>query len=168
MASEGIVHYASPSGRWVIFATVLGSGMAAIDATVVGIALPTIGRDFHATLAALHWVVSGATLTTVALAGIVYGLIEGPSKGWADPLVLVSLVVGVVCAVAFVFAERQSPAPMLPLSLFSLRQFTVTNGVTFVVYAALGGVLFLLPVTLQVVGHYSPLEAGLSLLPLTA
>jgi MFS family permease len=76
--------------------------------------------------------------------------------------------VGVVSAVAFVFAEQRSPAPMLPLSLFSLRQFTVTNGVTFVVYAALGGVLFLLPVTLQVVHHYSPLEAGLSLLPLTA
>ena len=57
---------------------------------------------------------------------------------------------------------------MLPLGLFRARQFTVTNAVTFVVYAGLGGVLFLLPVVLQVVDHYSPLESGLALLPLTA
>jgi predicted MFS family arabinose efflux permease len=56
---------------------------------------------------------------------------------------------------------------MLPLGLFRSRQFTVTNGVTLVVYAGLGGVLFLLPVVLQVVDHYSPLESGLALLPMT-
>jgi MFS family permease len=49
-----------------------------------------------------------------------------------------------------------------------VRQFTITNAVTFIVYGALGGALFLLPVQLQVSGHYSPLESGLSLLPLTA
>jgi len=59
--------YASAAGRWVIAATVLGSGMAAIDATVVGIAIPTIGRDFHATLGTLQWVVTGYTLTLAAL-----------------------------------------------------------------------------------------------------
>ena len=56
---------------------------------------------------------------------------------------------------------------MLPLGLFANRQFAVTNAVTFVVYAGLGGVLFLLPVALQVVDHYSPLESGVALLPLT-
>jgi MFS family permease len=56
---------------------------------------------------------------------------------------------------------------MLPLSLFKVRQFTTTNAVTFVVYAGLGGALFLLPVNLQVVGHYTPLQSGLALLPLT-
>jgi hypothetical protein len=56
---------------------------------------------------------------------------------------------------------------MLPLGIFRARQFTATNAVTFVVYAALGGALFLLPVQLQQVSHYSPLEAGSSLLPLT-
>jgi MFS family permease len=56
---------------------------------------------------------------------------------------------------------------MLPLGIFRNRQFSATNAVTFVVYAALGGELFLLPVVLQVVAGYSPLASGLSLLPLT-
>jgi predicted MFS family arabinose efflux permease len=57
--------------------------------------------------------------------------------------------------------------PMLPLALFRVRQFAATNTVTFIVYAALTGATFLLPVMLQVVWHYSPLESGLALLPLT-
>ena len=61
------VRYRSVAGRWVIAATVLGSGMAAIDATVIGIALPTIGRDFHASLGTLQWVVTGYTLTLASL-----------------------------------------------------------------------------------------------------
>ena len=70
-------------------------------------------------------------------------------------------------ACLFVLVEARSPAPLLPLDLFRRRQFTVTNAVTFVVYGALGGVLFLLPVVLQVVGGYSPLASGVALLPLT-
>src|SRR5919109_4738630 len=54
-------------GRWVVAATVLGSGMAALDATVVGIALPAIGRDFHAGIADLQWVVNAYTLTLAGL-----------------------------------------------------------------------------------------------------
>ncbi|HXW33947.1 MAG TPA: MFS transporter, partial [Acidimicrobiales bacterium] len=63
--------------------------------------------------------------------------------------------------------RKRSQASMFPLALLRSRQFVVTNVVTFIVYAALGGALFLLPVQLQVVDHYSPIEAGLSLLPLT-
>jgi EmrB/QacA subfamily drug resistance transporter len=299
----------------VIAATVLGSGMAAIDATVIGIALPTIGRDFHASLGTLQWVVTGytltlasllllggslgdrygrkrvfmigvgwfalasaacsvstgssqlivtrvlqgiggalltpgslaileasfdsddrseaigawsglggvataagpllggyliaaaswrwiflinvplgaavllvsarhvpeshdpsstgridtlgATLATASLATVTYALIEGPSHGWASTQVVVALVVGVAGAGAFGVVEHRSVAPMLPLGIFANRQFAVTNAVTFVVYAGLGGVLFLLPVVLQVVDHYSPLESGVALLPMT-
>ncbi len=57
----------SAPGRWVVAATVLGSGMAALDATVVGIALPAIGRDFHAGVASVQWVVDGYTLTLAGL-----------------------------------------------------------------------------------------------------
>ena len=57
----------SPAGRWTIAASVLGSGMAMLDATVVGIALPQIGRDFHSGLASLQWVVTGYTLTLAGL-----------------------------------------------------------------------------------------------------
>ena len=74
---------------------------------------------------------------------------------------------GAAAAVAFVVVESRSSAPLLPLGLLRHRQFTVTNAVTFVVYGALGGVLFLLPVVLQVVGHYTPLASGVALLPLT-
>jgi EmrB/QacA subfamily drug resistance transporter len=309
------LRYRSVRGRWVIAATVLGSGMAAIDATVIGIALPTIGRDFHASLGTLQWVVTGYTLTlasllllggslgdrygrkrifilgvawfavasaacalasgstqlivlrvlqgvggalltpgslaileasfargdrseaigawsglggvataagplvggylisaaswrwifliniplgvvvllvsarqvpeshdpsatgridvagaalaTVSLAGVAYALIDGPARGWSSPTVVTSLAVGVAGAVAFLVVESRSASPMLPLGMFRNQQFAVTNGVTFVVYAGLGGVLFLLPVVLQVVDHYSPLESGVALLPMT-
>ncbi|WP_042364289.1 MFS transporter [Streptacidiphilus neutrinimicus] len=310
------LRYGSGPGRWVLAATVLGSGLASIDATVVGIALPAIGRDFHVGLADLQWVVTAYTLTlaglllvggslgdrfgrkkvfligvvwfalaslicgfapnsatligaralqgvgaalltpgslaiieasfvpedrgraigawsglsgvataigpfvggwlvqavswrlifainlplavvvvvlgirhvpesrdpaaaegsvdvtggaliTLGLVGLTYGLIEGPSRGWQSAAVLTSLLGGLALLGAFVWWENRTPHPMLPLSLFSSRQFTATNAVTFVLYGALGGVLFLLPIQLQQVSGYSALEAGVSLLPVT-
>ncbi|MBV9660135.1 MAG: MFS transporter [Acidimicrobiales bacterium] len=309
------MQYSSAAGRWVVVATALGSGMAAIDATVVGIALPSIGRDLHASVDSLQWVVSGYTLTlgaflipsgtladrfgrralfnigvvwfagasalcavapnttvliatrvvqgvgaalltpaslaiiqasfddesrgravgawsalggvataagplvggyliaaatwrwifvinvpigaavllissrhmpesrdatavgrvdvsgavfaVAALTGITYGLIEGPAIGWDRNGVVMMLALGAIGAAAFLIAERRTAHPMLPLSVFGERQFTVTNGVTFIIYAALGGALFLFPVELQVVGRYTPFESGVSLLPLT-
>src|SRR6516162_10308841 len=59
--------YKSGPGRWVLLATVLGSAIASIDATVVGIALPAIGKDFHASLSTLQWVVTAYTLTLAGL-----------------------------------------------------------------------------------------------------
>ena len=313
--AAGGIRYRSGQGRWVIGATILGSGMASIDATVLGIAIPTIGRDFHASLGTLQWVVTGYSLTlasllllggslgdpygrrrvfmvgvawfalasaacalatgsavlivlrvlqgvggalltpgslaileasfdpddrseaigawsglggvasaagpllggylisaaswrwiflinvpigvvvllvsarhvpesrdpsmsgridvagavlaTASLAGVASALIEGPTRGWSSPLVLASLTVGLVGTAAFTVTEYRSSSPMLPLGLFRNRQFAVTNAVTFVVYAGLGGVLFLLPVVLQVVDHYSPLQSGVALLPMT-
>jgi EmrB/QacA subfamily drug resistance transporter len=61
------VRLKSPKGRWVLVATVLGSGLALLDSTVVNVALPTIGRDFHASLAELQWVVNAYTLALAAL-----------------------------------------------------------------------------------------------------
>src|ERR1700735_3342488 len=69
----------SARGRWVVAATVLGSGMAALDATVVGIALPSIGRDFHVGIASLQWGGDGYTL---GLAGLLRrGGTLGDSRG---------------------------------------------------------------------------------------
>jgi MFS family permease len=109
----------------------------------------------------------GALAAVVGLAGITFALIEGPTVGWTSTAVVFMLAGGVAGMVAFVVVESRSAAPMLPLGLFRGRQFSVANGVTFVVYAALGGVLFLLPVELQVVDGYTPLESGVALLPLT-
>ena len=309
------ITYGSPAGRWVVTAMVLGTGMASLDATVVGIALPAIGRNFHVGVGALQWVVTGYTLTlasflllggslgdrfgrrkvfsigvvwfaaasaaagiapsapalivarafqgvggalltpgslailqasfapedrsraigawsglggvtaaagplvggylisigswrwvfylnlpvaaavlamtarhvpesrdptashhvdlpgaalaVIALTGLTYALIEGPESGWSSTAVIVMLVVAAVGLPAFVIVEERSRAPMLPMSLFRNRQFSATNGVTFIIYGALSGALFLLPVELQVVSGYSALESGLALLPVT-
>jgi MFS family permease len=109
----------------------------------------------------------GATLAVVFLAGLTYGLIEAPTRGWSSPAVVACLVVAALAAPAFLVVEHRRANPMLPLTLFRSRQFSGANGVTFAVYGALGGALFLLPIELQIVKGYSPLEAGISLLPLT-
>jgi EmrB/QacA subfamily drug resistance transporter len=112
--------------------------------------------------------VLGATLAVLFLAGLTYGLIEGPTRGWTSPLILGGLVLAAVAGPGFLVAESRERHPMLPLEVFRSRQFSGTNAVTFVVYGALGGALFLLPVELQLVSHYSPAESGLALLPVTA
>ncbi len=114
-----------------------------------------------------HVDLAGASLATLALAGVTFALIEGPTRGWTALSVVATLSVGIGSGVAFIVVEKFSAAPMLPLVVFRVRQFTVTNAVTFIVYAALGGALFVLPLQLQIVGHYSPLESGAALLPLT-
>ena len=111
----------------------------------------------------------GAGLAVVFLAALSYGLIEGPTSGWGSPAVVACLAVAAVSAGRpGCWAERRLANPLLPLYLFARRQFSAANAVTFVVYGALGGALFLLPVDLENVAHYSPLDAGLSLLPVTA
>ncbi len=307
--------YTSAQGRWVVAVTVLGSGIAALDATVVNIALPTIGRDFDTGIASLQWVTTGYTLTLAAflliggslgdhfgrrriytigivwfalasaacgfapsvgflivmralqgiggalltpgslaileasfvpedrgraigawsglggvataagpliggylisaaswrwiffinvpiaagviamtarhvpesrdpgatgridewgallgvvfLTGITFAFIEAPTLGWSSPWVILMTVVGLAGLAGFLIRELRAKNPMLPLSIFRVRQFAATNAVTFIVYAALTGATFLLPVTLQIVSGYSPLESGLALLPLT-
>jgi EmrB/QacA subfamily drug resistance transporter len=307
--------YSSARGRWVLAITVAGSGIASLDATVVNIALPTIGREFHTGIAALQWVITGYTLTLAAflllggslgdrfgrrkvyligivwfalasaacgfapnalfliatrllqgvgaalltpgslaileasfvpadraraigawsglsgvavaagplvggylisaaswrwiffinlpiaaavvalgmrhlpesrdpsvtgridyagalfavlfLTGITFAFIEAPTLGWSSPSVIAMTAVGVAGLAAFLIREHTAAAPMLPLSVFADRQFAATNAVTFIVYAALTGATFLLPVVLQVVSGYSPLASGFALLPLT-
>jgi EmrB/QacA subfamily drug resistance transporter len=110
---------------------------------------------------------AGGALVTLGLIGVTYGLIDGPSAGWNRPAPVAALVGGTVLLIAFVLRERRARMPVLPLSLFSSAQFSAANGVTFVVYGALGGVLFLLPIQLEQVSGYTALEAGISLLPVT-
>ncbi len=314
----------SAQGRWVLLATVLGSGVAMLDGTVVNVALPSIGRTFGASIAELQWTVNAYTLTLAgmillggalgdrygrrrifiiglvwfALASVLCGvavnaqmliasravegvggalltpgslaiiqasfssddrssavgawsglggvagaagpflggwLVGGPGWRWVFlvnlPLVAVTIVVtlrhvpesvgdeapgrfdvpgailamlglagitfaltsatsgpgwqagvagvvGIGGGAGFVLRERrlgtarpnrrgEITAPMLPLEIFASRQFTVINVITFVVYGGLGVVLFLFVQTLQVVAGFSPLAAGISLLPFT-
>jgi EmrB/QacA subfamily drug resistance transporter len=116
--------------------------------------------------------VAGAALAALALSGITYALIEATGGGGpAGPVT--AAVVGIAAAVVFVRVERRRGAspdrvpPMLPLDVFASRQFTSVNLVTFLVYGAFGGVIFLLVLQLQLVAGFSPLAAGTALLPTT-
>lgn len=301
------ISLSSARGRWIVAATVLGSALAMLDATVVNIALPAIGRDLGSGVTGLQWTVSGYTLTLASLillggslgdrlgrrrvfvwgtvwfaaASVLCGLapsIEvliaarllqgvgaalltpgslalisasikaedrgaaiglwsglggvasaiGPllggwlvdAVGWRSvflinvPLAVVvvwvaakhvpesrdphasgrldvpgavtvaaalglltyglieshvlPLVLGIAAVALFVVIERRSHDPLVPPSLFASRVFLAANLVTFAVYAALGGVFFLLVLQLQFAVGYSPIAAGVATLPITA
>ena len=107
----------------------------------------------------------GAVLAAVGLATLCWALIEsGHGFGAAE---LASAVVGVGAIAAFLVLESRSSHPMLPLRLFRNRAFSGTNGTTLAVYAALGAALFMVVLELQLALHYSALEAGASLAPMT-
>jgi EmrB/QacA subfamily drug resistance transporter len=112
--------------------------------------------------------VRGAVFAALALAGFTFALIQAPDQGVGSVTVIAALAVGIVASLMFLATERRSPQPMLPLDIFSSAQFTGANLVTFVVYAALGGVFFLLVLFLQVSLGYSPIAAGAASLPITA
>jgi EmrB/QacA subfamily drug resistance transporter len=109
----------------------------------------------------------GGSVLVAGLGAGVYALIEGPSNGWSAGAIALGGL-GVVALVAFVVIERRVANPMVPLTMFRSRQFSGANAVTLLVYAALSGVFFLLVVHLQTDLGYSALEAGASLLPVTA
>jgi EmrB/QacA subfamily drug resistance transporter len=137
------------------------------------LALPTIwiayrhvpeSRDPQAK-SGLDW--RGTILVLAGLGGVAYGLIALPSSGWRDPIVLASLLGGAVLLVAFLFVERASAAPMLPLGLFRSRTFSALNLLTLLLYAALGGLWFFLPFALIQVHGYPAALAGAAFLPFT-
>lgn len=110
---------------------------------------------------------AGAAAAALGLAGITYALTDGPQGGWDRPATLVAGIGGLAMLAAFVVIEARAAHPLVPLSLFSSRLFTAANLVTFVVYAALSGAFFLIPIQLQQVVGYSALQAGLALMPVT-
>jgi Major Facilitator Superfamily len=111
--------------------------------------------------------IPGVALSTLGLGGPVFALIEQPTYGWTDPLVLIPLCAGVVCFAAFIVRETTARAPMLPLALFRVRNFAVANAATLATYAGLIGSSFFLTLYLQQVGGYSALAAGLAGVPIS-
>jgi len=109
----------------------------------------------------------GACAAVIALSGSTYALTRGLTSGWADGAVVFSGLIGIAAIGVFLLLERRSSNPILPLTLFHSTQFSAANAVTFLVYGALGCTLFLLPIVLQQVLHYSPIAAGSCLLPIT-
>jgi len=109
----------------------------------------------------------GAILCAIGLGGPVFALIEQPNHGWTDPMIWIPLVGGVAVFVAFLVYERRSSHPMLDLTLFRRRNFAVGNGATLLMYGGLSGATFLIPIFLQEAAGFTPLVAGLSLLPIS-
>jgi EmrB/QacA subfamily drug resistance transporter len=107
----------------------------------------------------------GAILAALGLGGVVYGLIESSRLGFTDRSVFVVLIAAGVFIMVFLLVETRLSKPMLPLALFRSRTFTGANLLTFLLYAALGGTLFFLPLNLIQVQHYSATAAGAALLP---
>jgi len=114
--------------------------------------------------ARIDW--GGALLGVLGLGGVVFGLLEWQPLGPSHPVVIGSLALGVICLVSLVIVERRVPNPMMPLDLFRSRTFTLANVLTLLLYGALGVVLFLLPLDLIQIQHYSATEAGAALVPL--
>jgi hypothetical protein len=147
-----LVEYAS--WRWVFLIN------APIAAVTVLVALRFVPETRTRTEGRFD--VSGAALAALALAGTTYCLIE-----WGSALALPALLLGVVCGAGFIAVEHRTRYPMMPLSLFSSRNFSAANAMTLLVYAALGAVLFFLVIELQTVNGFSAMEAGLATLPIT-
>ena len=112
--------------------------------------------------------VVGAFLCAFGLAGMTYGLIEQPRKGWGSPGVWLPLGGGALLFTAFLLWEWRSRHPMLPLSLFRRRNFAIGNVETFSMYAGLGLLFFFLVLYLQQVAGFSAVAAGTTTLPVTA
>jgi len=110
----------------------------------------------------------GAVLSFFGLTALLFGIIEGPSKGWTDPLVLGAFAAAAVLIVAFLLWERRTPHPMLDLTVFDNPRFSAGAGTITLVFFAMFGSMLLMTQYWQLVHGYSPLEAGLRLLPYAA
>jgi EmrB/QacA subfamily drug resistance transporter len=113
--------------------------------------------------ARIDW--GGAALAVLGLGGIVLGLLEWGRAGESRTLVLAALAGGAASLVLLLLVERRAPNPMLPLTLFRSRTFTLANLLTLLLYAAVGIVLFMVPLNLIEVQRYSATAAGASFLP---
>jgi EmrB/QacA subfamily drug resistance transporter len=110
----------------------------------------------------------GSLLSVVGLVALIFAVIEGPERGWTDPITIGGFVLAVVGLTSFVLYELRSSNPMLDPRLFKLRGFSVGAAAITVAFFAMFGMFFLLTQYLQFVQGYSPLQAGLRTLPSAA
>ena len=145
--------------RWVFWIN-LPIGMVAIALTFARL------RESFGPRAALD--IPGLTTVAGAALAIMWGLLRGNISGWTSGEVLGAFAAGVLFAAMFVIREWRAHAPMVPMRLFGAPAFSAGVAASFLFYAAMYGVLFLLPQFLQTVLGFGPLDAGLRLLPWTA
>jgi EmrB/QacA subfamily drug resistance transporter len=136
-----------------------------LAAAVLAVSLWHVPESRNLQTRRLDW--PGSVLVTLGLAGVVYGLIESSSRGW-NAHVLSALMLGIVLLACFAVLEIQEAAPMIPPSLFRSKTFLGANLLTLLLYAALGGALFFVPLNLIQIQSYSATVAGAALLPFIA
>jgi len=110
----------------------------------------------------------GVGLASAGLFGIVWGLVRGNEVGWGSPEIVGSLTLGFVVLGLFLLWELRAEQPMLPLRFFRNRTFSAANTASFLMFFGMFGSIFLLAQFFQTVQGYSPLQAGLRVLPWTA
>jgi EmrB/QacA subfamily drug resistance transporter len=110
----------------------------------------------------------GLGLASAGLLSLTWGIINGHGHGWSSPEILAALSIGAVLLAAFVLWERRTPEPMLPMRFFENRAFSAANAASLFMYFGMFGSIFLLTQFFQTAQGYSPLEAGLRVLPWTA
>jgi EmrB/QacA subfamily drug resistance transporter len=111
--------------------------------------------------------IPGAILVTGGLVSLVYGLTKAPSLGWTSHTTILTLGLAVVLLASFIFNESRAKNPLVPLSIFRIRNLTAANLVQLPVTASLYSMFFFLSLYIQVVLRYSPSLSGLSFLPVT-
>jgi EmrB/QacA subfamily drug resistance transporter len=109
----------------------------------------------------------GLALAAGGALGITWGLVRASTAGWTSAEVLATMLGGGMLAAAFIAWQRRAAHPMVPPALFRSRTFSAANAVSFFMYAGLFGALFLMSQLLQTGLGYSPLQAGIRLLPWT-
>jgi EmrB/QacA subfamily drug resistance transporter len=114
-----------------------------------------------------HLDVPGVVLGAAGVGVLVWSLVQAPDEGFGSKSILAGLVLAVLLLAGFVFLESRLAEPMMPLSLFRIRELSVANLATFFIYAALGSALFFLVLFSQSVLGYSPYQAGLVVVPIS-
>jgi predicted MFS family arabinose efflux permease len=109
----------------------------------------------------------GAVLSALAVGGLVLGIIEGPNRGWTDPLTMAGLLVGAVLGIAFTMWELRIAHPLLDPRLFRHRGFATGSASILVLFIALFGIFLVLLQYMQLLLGYSPLASAVALLPMT-
>jgi EmrB/QacA subfamily drug resistance transporter len=145
--------------RWIFWINLPIGGIA------IALVLARL-RESFGPIAALD--VPGLLLVAIAALALVWGLLRGNAVGWAGAEVIGTLLAGLLFAVAFVLWELGAGAAMVPMRLFTIRSFAAGVSASFLFYAAMYGVLFLLPQFLQISLGFGAFGAGLRLLPWTA
>ncbi|MCC6270410.1 MAG: MFS transporter [Microbacteriaceae bacterium] len=111
--------------------------------------------------------VAGAVLAVVGIGAPVFSLIEQENYGWASPVIWAPMILGIFAFFGFLWRQATAKQPMMPLSLFRVRNFAVGNVATMFVYGALGFSSLIIVVFLQQVGQWSATLAGIAVLPIT-